>query len=200
MIGIIDYGAGNLKSVINAFASLGTDVGVICREKELERCSGLVLPGVGAFPAAMRRLNDSGLVEPLKDAVSNGVPLLGVCLGMQMLFESSSEFETTEGLGLLEGSIRPINGGGLPIPHMGWNSLRLNFETPVLGAEGEGRYVYFVHSFMADCPKDEVAAYTDYGEPVPALVNRGKVFGAQFHPEKSSDFGIEILRKFCSFC
>lgn len=200
MIEVIDYGAGNLKSVLGALSFLKAEAELTDDPGRLDNCGGIILPGVGAFPAAMSALERADFTGAIRAAAERGVPLLGICLGMQMLFESSSEFGDTRGLALLEGNIRPIRAGGLPVPHMGWNSLEPNRETPLFSSGDRGRYVYFVHSYMADCPSEEVAAYTEYGERIPALVNRGRIFGAQFHPEKSAGFGITMLKKFCALC
>jgi len=193
MIVIIDYGAGNLFSVKNALDYLGFENKITDSADDLRAADRLILPGVGAFPDAMRMLGESGLIGVIKEEVQKK-PLLGICLGMQMLFEKSFEFGETEGLGLINGTVKLMTPDGLPIPHIGWNSLELNEKCPLLDREGE--YVYFVHSFAADCPSANVAAYCDYGMKVPALVFSGNVYGAQFHPEKSGETGLNILRRF----
>ncbi len=193
MIAIIDYGAGNLFSVKNALDYLGFENKITASADDLRAADRLILPGVGAFPDAVRMLGESGLIGVIKDEVQKK-PLLGICLGMQMLFEKSFEFGETEGLGLINGTVKLMTPDGLPIPHIGWNSLELNEKCPLLDREGE--YVYFVHSFAADCPSANVAAYCDYGMKVPALVFSGNVYGAQFHPEKSGETGLNILRRF----
>ena len=193
MTAIIDYGAGNLFSVKNALDYLGIENKVTKKAEDLRAADRLILPGVGAFPDAMRMLGESGLVEVIKEEVQKK-PLLGICLGMQMLFEKGFEFEETEGLGLIKGSVKLMTPENLPIPHIGWNELELNKPCKLL--EKGGEYVYFVHSYAADCPSENVAAYCDYGMKIPALVFNGNVYGAQFHPEKSGEAGLEMLRKF----
>lgn len=193
MTAIIDYGAGNLFSVKNALDYLGIENKVTKNAEDLRAADRLILPGVGAFPDAMRMLGESGLVEVIKEEVQKK-PLLGICLGMQMLFEKGYEFEETDGLGLIKGSVKLMTPENLPIPHIGWNELELNKPCKLL--EKGGEYVYFVHSYAADCPSENVAAYCDYGMKVPALVFNGNVYGAQFHPEKSGEAGIEMLKKF----
>ena len=193
MTAIIDYGAGNLFSVKNALDYLGIENKVTKKAEDLRAADRLILPGVGAFPDAMRMLGESGLVEVIKEEVQKK-PLLGICLGMQMLFEKGYEFEETDGLGLIKGSVNLMTPENLPIPHIGWNELELNKPCKLL--EKGGEYVYFVHSYAADCPSENVAAYCDYGMKVPALVFNGNVYGAQFHPEKSGDTGLEMLKKF----
>ncbi len=195
MLGIVDYGAGNLFSVQNAFRFLGIETEIICNGKQLYNADGLILPGVGAFPDAMRRLRESGMVPPLRE-LAGKKPLLGICLGMQMLFERGFEFEETEGLGLIPGEVRLLDAGGRKLPHIGWNSLERNGPCPLLDEAEQEPYVYFVHSYGAVCEAEYVAAYTDYGGKIPALVQNGLVFGAQFHPEKSGEAGLSILRRF----
>ncbi len=193
MTAIIDYGAGNLFSVKNALDYLGIENKVTKNAEDLRAADRLILPGVGAFPDAMRMLRESGLVEVIKEEVQKK-PLLGICLGMQMLFEKGYEFEETDGLGLIKGSVKLMTPENLPIPHIGWNELELNKPCKLL--EKGGEYVYFVHSYAADCPSENVAAYCDYGMKIPALVFNGNVYGAQFHPEKSGEAGLEMLKKF----
>ncbi|MBP1562646.1 MAG: imidazole glycerol phosphate synthase subunit HisH [Oscillospiraceae bacterium] len=193
MTAIIDYGAGNLFSVKNALDYLGIENKITKNAEDLRAADRLILPGVGAFPDAMRMLNESGLVGVIKEEVQKK-PLLGICLGMQMLFEKGYEFEETDGLGLIKGSVKLMTPENLAVPHIGWNELELNKPCKLL--EKGGEYVYFVHSYAADCPSENVAAYCDYGMKVPALVFNGNVYGAQFHPEKSGETGLEMLRKF----
>ena len=198
MIAIIDYGAGNLFSVKNALDYLGLENKITKSAEDLVAADRMILPGVGAFPDAMRMLNESGLVEVIKSEVQKK-PLLGICLGMQMLFEKGYEFGETEGLGLIKGSVKLMEPeGNLAIPHIGWNSLEFNEPCKLLEKCSEGEYVYFVHSYAADCPSENVAAYTDYGMKVPALVQNGNVYGSQFHPEKSGETGLNILRCFAA--
>lgn len=193
MTAIIDYGAGNLFSVKNALDYLGIENKITNKAEDLRSADRLILPGVGAFPDAMRMLNESGLVDVIKQEVQKK-PLLGICLGMQMLFEKGFEFAETEGLGLIKGSVKLMTPNNLAVPHMGWNELELNNPCKLL--EKGGEYVYFVHSYAADCPNENVSAYCDYGMKVPALVFSGNVFGAQFHPEKSGEAGLAILKRF----
>lgn len=198
MTAIIDYGAGNLFSVKNALDFLGIENKITNNPDDLRSADRLILPGVGAFPDAMRMLNESGLVEVIKEEVQKK-PLLGICLGMQMLFEKGYEFGETDGLGLIPGSVKLMHPAGeLPVPHIGWNSLEFNEPCKLLDKCENGEYVYFVHSFAAECDSKNVAAYCDYGMKVPALVFEGNVYGAQFHPEKSGDTGLNILRCFAA--
>ena len=196
MISIIDYGAGNLFSVKNALDYLGLESKITNSADDLRTADRLILPGVGAFPDAMRMLGETGLIDVIKQEVQRK-PLLGICLGMQMLFEKSYEFGETDGLSLIGGAVKLMKPeGNLPIPHIGWNSLEFNEKCPLLNKCNNGEYVYFVHSFAAECDSKNVAAYCDYGMKVPALVFEGNVYGAQFHPEKSGETGLNILRCF----
>ncbi len=198
MIAIIDYGAGNLFSVKNALDFLGLPNIITNNPDDLRSADKLILPGVGAFADAMRMLNESGLVEVIREEVQKK-PLLGICLGMQMLFEKGYEFGETDGLGLIKGCVKLMQPEeNLAIPHIGWNELEKNEQCPLLAKCGEGEYVYFVHSYAAECDSKNVAAYCDYGMKVPALVFEGNVYGAQFHPEKSGETGLNILRCFAS--
>ena len=198
MTAIIDYGAGNLFSVKNALDFLGVENIITKNPDDLIAADRLILPGVGAFPDAMRMLNESGLVEVIKEQVQKK-PLLGICLGMQMLFEKGYEFGETDGLGLIKGSVKLMHPeGNLPVPHIGWNALEKNEPCRLLDRCADGEYVYFVHSFAAECDSKNVAAYCDYGMKVPALVFEGNVYGAQFHPEKSGETGLNILRCFAA--
>ncbi len=196
MIVIIDYGAGNLFSVQNALNYLGLENKITSDKPDIISADRLILPGVGAFGDAMDKLNKSGLVDTVKKEALKK-PFLGICLGMQLLFEKSYEFGEFDGLGLIRGSVRLMKPeGDLAIPQMGWNALEYNRECSLLKGIDEGQYVYFVHSYAADCSEDDVYAYVDYGGKVPALVGSGYVYGAQFHPEKSGETGLEILRRF----
>ena len=198
MTAIIDYGAGNLFSVKNALDFLGVENIITKNPDDLIAADRLILPGVGAFPDAMRMLNESGLVEVIKEQVQKK-PLLGICLGMQMLFEKGYEFGETDGLGLIKGSVKLMHPeGNLPVPHIGWNALEKNEPCRLLDRCADGEHVYFVHSFAAECDSKNVAAYCDYGMKVPALVFEGNVYGAQFHPEKSGEVGLDILRCFAA--
>lgn len=199
---IIDYGAGNLFSVQNALDYIGASAMISGNAEDLAAADRLILPGVGAFPDAMKMLNESGLTEVIK-AEAKKKPLLGICLGMQLLFERSSEFGETEGLGLIAGSVERMTPPDLLVPQIGWNRLLMNEPCPILDGLGDEPgsaagepYVYFVHSYAARCPDQNVAAYTDYGGNVPACVFAGNVYGCQFHPEKSGEVGLRILKNF----
>ncbi|MBE6564919.1 MAG: imidazole glycerol phosphate synthase subunit HisH [Ruminococcaceae bacterium] len=199
-IGIIDYGMGNLHSVKNALDFLGADSFITSDRKELEKADSLLLPGVGAFPDAWECLKKENLVDYLRTGIGDK-PLLGICLGMQLLFADSYEFRHCEGLGLIEGSIIRLTAfetnDSFKIPHMGWNSLHIHRESPLLKGIREEDYVYFVHSFRAQTEEKNILASTEYGELIPALVSNGKnVYGAQFHPEKSEKVGLTILKNF----
>ena len=199
MIAIVDYGAGNLFSVQNALAYLNITCCTTDDPAVLEICDGVILPGVGAFPEAMHRLHASGLVSIICEQAQKK-PLLGICLGMQMLFERSYECEETQGLGLIPGQVRLINSGGLKIPHMGWNDLTVLHHCALTEHSKNGEYVYFVHSYCVHTPDENVSCYTEYGERIPALVHRGFVYGAQFHPEKSGEAGLAMLKNFARLC
>ena len=200
MIAIVDYGVGNLFSLQSSFAALGAEVTVTGDPDVIASGEKIVLPGVGAFGDAAEKLRKSGLDRVLKEQAGAGKPLLGICLGMQLLFERSYEYGEHKGLGLLPGIIRPIAGKipqGLKIPHMGWNALTFPGEKhPLFRYLQEGDYVYFVHSFSAEDCGDAAIALTDYGAPLTAAAARGSVMGCQFHPEKSGDVGLSILKAF----
>ena len=201
MIAIVDYGVGNLYSLHSSFKYIGADVKVTSDEKEIRSADKILLPGVGAFEDAAAKLRASGLDKVICEEVKNCKPLLGICLGMQMLFECSFEFGEHKGLGLIEGSIRPISDvipSGLKIPHIGWNALNFCGEkNPIFKYISEGDCVYFVHSFYgADCEKSVIAT-SEYGAPLTAAVAKGNVYGMQFHPEKSGEVGLNILKAFC---
>lgn len=196
MIAIVDYGAGNIFSVKNALDYLELDCKLTSDKDEIKAADAVILPGVGAFPAAMAMLEKSGLIDTIKEEAAKK-PLLGICLGMQMLFEKGYEFEECDGLGLIKGSVRYMDEPDLIIPHMGWNKLEKLNDCPLLENIGDDEYVYFVHSYKAECADENIAAYSEYGGRVPALVFDGKfVYGAQFHPEKSGDTGLKILKSF----
>ena len=196
MIAIIDYGAGNIFSVKNALDFLGLESRLVKDKESVKAADAVILPGVGAFPAAMEMLNKSGLVSTIKEEAEKK-PFLGICLGMQLIFEKGYEFEETDGLGLIGGSVIKMEEPELIIPHMGWNKLEKLNDCPLLEGVGDNEYVYFVHSYKAHCDDKDIAAYVEYGGRVPALVYDGKyVFGAQFHPEKSGETGLKILRNF----
>lgn len=196
-IAIIDYGAGNLMSVHNSLDFLGYENKIADTPAIIEQAAGVILPGVGAFPDAMQALADSGLTEAVL-AAAKEKPFLGICLGMQMLFEESDEVRLCKGLGLLPGRIERIQ-TDLKLPQIGWNALHIERPNALTAGLNEGDYVYFVHSFAA-CPADpaDLACTTDYGVSVPAMVSRGNVFGCQFHPEKSGPVGLTILKNFAN--
>ena len=197
MVGIIDYGVGNLFSLRSSFAAIGVEAFVSGDAAELAKADRLILPGVGAFGDAAEKLRATGLDAFVREQAAAGKPLMGICLGMQLLFERSYEYGDHEGLGLLKGQVVGMSGKlpeGLKIPHMGWNALKLTKSAKLLE---EGSYVYFVHSFYAENCEDSIAAVTDYGIPITAAVEKGNVFGCQFHPEKSGNVGLAILKKFC---
>ena len=215
MIALIDYGISNLRSVQKAFEHLGTEVTLVNTPDRLAQADRLILPGVGAFPAGMKGLQERGLIEPVKQAAHNGKPLLGICLGMQLLFESSDEMRETEGLGLLPGRVTRIQDAGdmrqaanrdsafrippstLKIPHVGWNQLDLVSDHPLVRDLTSGSYAYFVHSYAVYPDQREIVfATTDYGGPFASIVGRGNVCGLQFHPEKSQAVGLKLLKNF----
>lgn len=196
MIAIVDYGAGNIFSVKNALDYLKLDSILTSDKKEIENADAIILPGVGAFPSAMKMLDKSGLTDTLK-AESRKKPFLGICLGMQMLFSKSYEFEECDGLDFIDGKVDIINAPDLIIPHMGWNKLEILNYCPLLEGLPEDSYVYFVHSYQAYCDDGNISAYCEYGGKVPALVFDGSyVYGCQFHPEKSGETGLRILENF----
>lgn len=197
MIGIIDYGVGNLFSLQASCKAIGQDVFVSGDGAELQKADRLILPGVGAFPDAAKKLNDTGMSDFVREQAAKGTPLLGICLGMQLLFEESLEYGRHPGLGLLKGQVVPMEGRlpeGLKIPHMGWNALNVTGGRLLEGLNGQ--YVYFVHSFFGENCADSLSAWTDYGIPITAAVERDNLFGCQFHPEKSGSVGLSILRRF----
>ncbi|MBQ9905860.1 MAG: imidazole glycerol phosphate synthase subunit HisH [Oscillospiraceae bacterium] len=196
MIAVIDYGAGNLFSVCNALKYLNIAHEVTKDASVIDRADAVILPGVGAFPAAMESLRQTGLVSTIKEnAVKK--PLLGICLGMQMLFERSDENGDCDGLGLIPGEVHRIPSKRVIIPHMGWNELVVMQEPPLLNNIETPVFTYFVHSYQAFCEDRNIIAYCDYDGKIPALVTDGKfVFGAQYHPEKSGEKGLQMLRNF----
>ena len=199
MIAIVDYGVGNLFSLNSSLEMIGAENIVTADEAVLRRADKILLPGVGAFEDAAKKLRDSGLADILKELAQEGKPLLGICLGMQMLFEKSYEYGEHEGLGLIPGSVKPIRDvipGDYKIPHIGWNDLHFRQENPLFRYVQEGDCVYFVHSFYAaDCDEYTVAT-AEYGAELTAAVARGNVYGCQFHPEKSGNVGLSILKAF----
>ena len=198
MIAMIDYDAGNLKSVEKAFASLNQDVIITRNHDEILNADKVILPGVGSFGMAMDNLHKYGLVDVIKEVAKKGTPLFGICLGLQLLFESSDESEGVEGLGILKGKILKIPPSeGLKIPHMGWNSLNINPSSKLFKGIDNNAYVYFVHSYYLKAEDENiVAATTEYSTHIHAAVEAKNVFACQFHPEKSSDVGLKILENF----
>ena len=195
MIAIVDYGAGNLFSVKNACDYLGVETITTSDAKDLENADGIILPGVGAFADAMEKLEATGLIPVIKEQAGKK-PLIGICLGMQMLFDYSTEFGKTEGLGLIPGYVDLIDCGDLKLPQIGWNQLKKHNNCSAFADVKDGDYVYFVHSFAARCDEKYLAATTEYGGTVVAAVANGNVMGTQFHPEKSGAVGLGILRNF----
>ena len=200
MVAIIDYGVGNLFSLRCSLEKLGADVVVTGDRAVIASADRVILPGVGAFRDARQKLSDTGLDMLVCDLAAKGKPILGICLGMQLLFEKSYEFGEYDGLGLLRGSVRPLRGvipADYKIPQIGWNALRFRRESDLFRYIKDGDYVYFVHSFYAADCDDSLIADCDYGADVTAAVQQGNVYGCQFHPEKSGDVGLQILRAFC---
>ncbi len=200
MIAIIDYGVGNLFSLGSSFRAIGAEVTVTSDPATIHQADRIILPGVGAFGDAADKLRRSGMADVLLTEAAVGKPILGICLGMQLLFEEAYEYGRHQGLGLLKGSIRPIADiipKGYKIPQIGWNALHITRESPLFRWIHEGDYVYFVHSYYAADCEASVIATTDYGAPVTAAVANGNIYGCQFHPEKSGGVGLAILRAFC---
>ena len=200
MIAILDYGVGNLFSLKSSFRAIGVEAVVSSDPDVILNAERMILPGVGAFADAAGKLRRSGLDSLLVELASQGKPLMGICLGMQLLFERSFEYGEHKGLGLLKGDVQPIANQipqGLKIPHMGWNSLIIKRESPLLRYVNEGDFVYFVHSYSAVGCDDSILASTDYGCELTACVGKDSVFGCQFHPEKSGKVGLSILKAFC---
>ncbi|MGB4439036.1 MAG: imidazole glycerol phosphate synthase subunit HisH [Sedimentibacter sp.] len=192
---IIDYGMGNLASVQRAFEKLNVDVKISNKEEDLRNAKSLILPGVGAFRDAIKLLDESGLSAVIKDEVSKGKYIVGICLGMQLLYEKGFEYGDYDGLGLIKGNIQYLD-VKLKVPHMGWNNLKFNKEDPILKYIKEDEYVYFVHSYYAASDNSELVAYSEYEKKIPAIVRKDNVYGIQFHPEKSGDTGLNILKAY----
>lgn len=199
MIAVIDYGVGNLFSLRSSLDMIGAECVVTSEAEIIKKADKLILPGVGAFGDAIKKLRDSGLDKVIIDEARSGKPIMGICLGMQLLFEKSYEYGEHEGLGLLKGSVVPMQGvipKELKIPHIGWNALHVRAEHPIFKYIKEHDYVYFVHSYYATNCEDSLLATTEYGKELTAAVALGNVTGCQFHPEKSGDIGLGILRAF----
>lgn len=201
MVAIVDYGVGNLFSLKSSFAAIGVPVTVTGDAEVIKNCDRIILPGVGAFGDAARKLRESGLDKVVISEGAAGKPIMGICLGMQMLFEKSFEYGEYEGLGLIKGEIRPIADvipDELKIPHIGWNALSFKGEkSPIFKYIENGDHVYFVHSYYGANCSDSVIATAEYGAELTAAVAAGNVYGCQFHPEKSGDVGLRILKAFC---
>ena len=198
MVVIIDYGMGNLKSVYNALKKLECECKISSDIEEIRKADKLILPGVGAFKDCMDNLNKAGLPDVIREEVSKGKPLLGICLGMQVLFEKGFEGDECEGLGLLQGEVRLMEDPNVKIPHIGWNNLEKNREDNLLNGLNDKLFVYYVHSYRATGYRDEdLVGFSTYGSlKIPGLVRRKNVIGAQFHPEKSGEIGLQILKNF----
>ena len=200
MIAIIDYGVGNLFSLASSFRAIGAQAVATSDESLIRRADRIILPGVGAFGDAAEKLQQTGMDVLVKEEAARGKPIMGICLGMQLLFERGFEYGEHQGLGLLRGEVRPIAEvipKDLKIPHIGWNALSFTKPSPLFKYIKEGDCVYFVHSFYATGCEDSLIATAEYGAPLTAAVASGNVMGCQFHPEKSGDVGLSILRAFC---
>ena len=199
-IKIIDYGVGNLFSLASSLAAIGADAEATRDIDKLKTADRLILPGVGAFGDAAAALRATGMADLVREQAAKGVPLMGICLGMQLLFDKSYEYGEFEGLGLIPGQVRALEEICPPeqkVPHIGWNLLRVQQETPIFKYTKDGDYVYFVHSFYADTAEENIVAKTEYGAAFAAAVQKGNVCGCQFHPEKSGEVGLSILKAFC---
>ena len=199
MVAIIDYGVGNLFSLQSSLKEIGAEAVVTSDEKVIAEADRIILPGVGAFEDAARKLRESGMADVVKREAAAGKPMMGICLGMQLMFDVGYEYGVHEGLGLIRGSVRPISDviqEGYKIPHIGWNLLKFKKESPLFKYIKEGDYVYFVHSYYAAECDESTIAVTEYGAELTAAVANGNVYGCQFHPEKSGDVGMKILKAF----
>lgn len=202
MIGIIDYGMGNLKSICNALESINEEYLISAYKYDLRKCSGLILPGVGSFKEGMFNLRKDGLYSVVKEVAETGKPLLGICLGMQLLFEKGYEGEETKGIGLLKGKVIKMDEEKLRVPNIGWNSLNINKDDDLVKGLKEESHMYYVHSYYADEYNEEdlVASSDYYGLNIPGIVRRDNIIGVQFHPEKSGEEGVKLLKNFCKIC
>jgi imidazole glycerol-phosphate synthase subunit HisH len=200
-VGIVDYGMGNRRSVEKALEHVGVRARISSDRATLAECDGLILPGVGAFPEAMRRIRAAGFDGLVAERLAVGIPVLGVCLGMQLLFESTEEHGGAEGLGLLPGPVERLRAPGLKLPHIGWNLVTWKRASPLTDGLPEATAFYHVHSFVVSAREEaDVLGTGDYGGPFPSAIERGRLFGVQFHPEKSSVHGLALLRNFGSIC
>jgi glutamine amidotransferase len=198
MLVVIDYNVGNVKSVCNAFRHIGCDVKLSCEPKDIETAAGLVLPGVAAFGYAVSALGN--MAELIKKLALSGKPLLGICVGFQMLFDKSSEYGEHDGLGLVAGGVIPLPTEQI-VPHMGWNQVKLPKDMDLFAGLGNQKHFYFAHSFYADVADNEAkVAFTDYGFNLPASVQKANIYGTQFHPEKSGKTGLQVLKNFAEIC
>lgn len=200
MIAIVDYGVGNMFSIRSSFARVGEDVLITSDKHTLEKADKILLPGVGAFKDAITKLRDTGMDQFLLEHADKGKPLMGICLGMQLLFDRSFEYGEHKGLGLLKGSVEPMKGyvdKRLKVPHIGWNALHLVKDHPLLKGINEGDFVYFVHSYYARDCEESLLAVTEYDKAITAAVAKDNVMGCQFHPEKSGNVGLNMLKAFC---
>ena len=197
MLTIIDSGICNMGSISRAVERAGAKVHAATRPEDVAAADRLILPGVGSFPAGMRALNELGFTDAIREFASSGKPLLGICLGMQLLFETGEEFAATPGLGLIPGRVREIRSGGNPVPHMGWNRIVPKADDPLAANLPEEAFFYFVHSFVCEpADKADVSGETEYGETFCSMVRRGNVYGIQAHPEKSQRCGARLLQNF----
>lgn len=199
MIAIIDYGVGNLFSLKSSLASINQECIVTAKKEDIENADKIILPGVGAFSDAIKCLENSGLIPVIRQEVANGKPLMGICLGMQMLFERSFEYGEHKGLGLLKGDVISMKGkidSSLKIPHMGWNGLDIIKDSPLMKYTKQGEYVYYVHSYFATNCDEAVVATSNYGIDMTGVVQKENIMGTQFHPEKSGEVGLRILKAF----
>ncbi|HEY7622269.1 MAG TPA: imidazole glycerol phosphate synthase subunit HisH [Solirubrobacteraceae bacterium] len=200
-VGVVDHGMGNRRSVEKALERVGARVALTADHDALRAADGLIVPGVGAFAAAMRAMRELGLDELVIERADQGTPILGLCLGMQLLFDSSTELGGDRGLGLLHGEVAALDAGGLKLPHIGWNEVTFMRPSPLLEGLGDRAAFYHVHSFVASPADDgDVLGRGDYGGPFTSIVGRGEVYGVQFHPEKSSAAGLRLLANFTSVC
>lgn len=200
MLAVIDYGAGNLQSVRKALTHIGCESRIVSSPEELESADAAILPGVGSFGDAMENLRKRGLERPIRALIQSGKPFLGICLGLQLLFESSEESPGVSGLSVLRGKIVRLPAeSGLKIPHIGWNSLHLHQKTGLFQNVPEESYVYFVHSYYLRCEEDAVSATAQYGADIHAAVQKNHLFACQFHPEKSGEVGLQMLKNFVEF-
>ena len=200
MIAIIDYGVGNLFSLVSSFKAIGADTVITGDIETIKKADKLILPGVGAFGDAIKKLRETSLDKVLIEQAKNGKPVMGICLGMQMLFEKSYEYGEHEGLGLLKGEVVPMENRlpeNLKIPHIGWNALIFKKENPLFKYINNGDCVYFVHSYYAEGCESSLLATAEYGKELTAAVAKGNIYGCQFHPEKSGKVGLNILKAFC---